>query len=163
MELKSHRYAEFELLHPIGRQRFRNLEGALTVAYLDKVTRTLFKPFETYRHPVRQQWLKDVKKTSKAGAFESAHNFGMAVDFVAYDLDEGVWSWEPTEDWAFLKSEAERHGLLVPISWDRVHVEHPIWQILRSELRAHGSREMDKKTAAQVAAIFTDYGVRDDA
>lgn len=161
MDFKTHRYTEFELLHPIARQRFRNLEAALTAAYFDRVTKTLFKPFETYRHPVRQNWLKDVQKTSKASAFESPHGFGLAVDFVAYDVDEGRWSWDAKEDWRFLKLEAERQGLLVPISWDRVHVEHPLWMVLRAETRAHGSRTVSKKTSAEVADIFTEYGVKD--
>ena len=61
------------------------------------------------------------KGASEAGMFQSAHNFGLACDFVAvidhqtaHDLGDMTgekvlagWSWHADNDWRFLRTRAE--------------------------------------------------------
>lgn len=113
-------------------------------------TKTRFEVFETFRDPMRQRELLR-KGTTKAGVFQSAHAFGLAVDFVpvidiaearviAETLGERVapgWSWWSGHDYAFLKQSAEKFGLAVPISWDPCHVQHPNFEKLRAQFRKY--------------------------
>ena len=97
-----------------------------------------FEPFEGLRLPDRQHYLRTVMKTTKAGPWQSAHQYGLAVDFavVSY-LRRGkqVWSWEAEAPWADLKSLANVYGLSVPIQWDKGHVEHPMFYELKAALQ----------------------------
>lgn len=122
----------YEALHPKARESFRLLSARLEQGYRAGSTNTLFRPFEGFRSNERQDYLYTVEKTTKARAWRSAHNYGLAVDYVAYK--DGVWSWEGPIDWLFLKQAAVGAGLLVPISWDKPHVEHPIWQQVKGSL-----------------------------
>ena len=131
---------DMNILHPKCRAAFTALADDLIASHEAGQTKTLFKVFETFREPYRQDELR-IKGASKARPWESAHNYGLAVDFVPYidgkdavelslmineDVHEG-WNWNASfHDWAFLKSRAEKHGLAVPIRWDQVHVQ-PIW------------------------------------
>lgn len=122
-------------LHPKAYDQFRRLAYALEADHRHGKIRTLFKPFETFRHPARQFDLYNkVPKVTNARQYESAHQFGLAVDFVAMDNDR--WSWLDSHDWDGLKQRAEAVGLLCPIQWDRPHVEHPLWQDYRACLRS---------------------------
>ena len=100
--------------------------------YRTKQIKTLFKPFEGYRSPERQNYLFHVMKTTKARAFQSAHNYGLAVDFVPFV--DGKWSWDNHHDWEALRYLASQRGLLTPIKWDLPHVEHPIWFAVKGNL-----------------------------
>lgn len=114
--------ASLQYLHPIAVRQFQELADDLAKAHEAGATKTLFVPFESYRSPMRQDELYRQKPpVTKARAWYSAHQYGLAVDFVAFD-DE---PWGDDHDWEFLKARAEAHGLTVPIKWDRVHVEHP--------------------------------------
>lgn len=136
-------HRDANLLHPAAREKFGNLLVELHQAYhLNKVT-VYFKMFETYRTPVRQQRLYEQgrsepgKVVTNARAWESAHQYGLAADFVPYlepDIARGRglkpgWNWElATEsDWAYLSSAATRNGLRSPLPWDRPHVEDYMW------------------------------------
>lgn len=116
---------DLKLLHPRCRISFIELARYLENSWSEKRTLTRFKPFETYRSPERQGELRMKGGVTQAGPFESAHQFGLAVDFVPWDGE--VWNWDGRHDWAFLEKAAESYGLTVPISWDKVHVEHPLW------------------------------------
>lgn len=116
-----------ELLAPVAREPFR-----LLAAYLAE--HSGFIPFETYRAPDDQARVKSAGR-SKAGPFESAHQFGLAVDFVTFK--NGEWVWPPTNDpsWRQLAVAAARFGLRTPIGWDRAHVEHPAFDAVRRATR----------------------------
>jgi len=89
------------------------------------------------RSPERQDELF-IKGRTKARPWQSAHQYGLAADFVPYitnqealDLGDMVgekvltgWSWHESHDWPFLRQRAEKHGLSVPIAWDKCHVEY---------------------------------------
>lgn len=118
-------YTDTERLHPKMRDLVSRLLEHLTWAYQSKLTHSDFKLFETVRSPARQNHLFTTG-TTKARGGKSPHQFGLAVDIVA--KTGGRWSWAPGEDWKFLAASANAHGLLVPIAWDRVHVEYPDWK-----------------------------------
>lgn len=122
----------FDLLHPRARTAFEDLARYLDQQHAAGKCQSQFAPFETWRHPMRQIELLE-KGVTKAPPWRSAHNYGMAVDFVPYTLDESgkkVWSWSELNDWAFLKKAAAKFGLSVPLPWDKAHVEHPLFDRL---------------------------------
>lgn len=123
---------QWDRLHPKARGHFEALAAWLDDQYAAGLTPTAFKPFEGYRSPERQNYLFTVEKTTKARAFQSAHQYGLAVDFVPQV--GGKWSWDDNHDWEHLKFGAVQRGLMVPIKWDRAHVEHPIWWAVKSHL-----------------------------
>lgn len=132
---KHTRVAGFEFLNPKTIEAFHALDQALTRAYEAGDTKTLFKPFETFRGPVRQLDLF-ARGTTKARPWKSAHNYGLAVDFVPFvplsaNRTVGVWSWAGDHDYKFLAATAVHCGLRVPIDWDPCHVEHPLWLKIR--------------------------------
>lgn len=117
------------LLHPLAVGRFTALRDAMRDLHERGVMESLFAPFETYRTPLRQrQMLRD--GVSKAGPWQSPHQFGLAVDFVP--KVQGLWSWDEHLPYGILKEQAEACGLCVPISWDKCHVEVPGWRSIRS-------------------------------
>lgn len=117
---------DLTFLHPVAFTQFTNLAMHLSDAYSKGDTRTHFRPFEGYRSPARQAHLMNQHPpVTKAGMWESAHQFGLAVDFVAFDGFQ--WSWNDREDWLFLQRSARTFGLHVPIAWDKAHVQHPAW------------------------------------
>lgn len=157
-DLTTYRGIQWQDLHPIARMPFQDLTETLTKAFTGKATRTWFRPHMGYRGPAVQDALyahgrtKPGAQVTKAQGWESAHQFGLAVDFVPWiggsiprekadgtpiggDEPKGYWLWDDTADWKFLKSRAEMHGLLCPIAWDRPHVEHPAWDVIRRRIR----------------------------
>lgn len=97
-------------------------------------------PFEGFRHPLRQHYLLTRAKSTKAGPWQSAHQYGMAMDFAGRFVDEqgnvlvNSWNWDdvPESAWVELKRRAAIVGLDVPIAWDKGHVEHPRWRAVRA-------------------------------
>lgn len=141
-------HSDVSLLNPKFAAVVVRLHNYLIDSYETRRTRTRFEIFETFRDPMRQAELLK-KGATKAGAFQSAHQLGLAVDFVPF-IDEAEarviakalgervasgWSWWSGHDYEFLKQCAEDHGLAVPLTWDRVHVEHPKWPKLREQMR----------------------------
>lgn len=134
-------YRDTSLLHPKFRRAFEGLAQDLIHCYETGRTKTRFEIFETFRDPMRQSDMLG-KKTTKAGPFQSAHQFGLACDFVpVISPDEAIelgnrigervlpgWSWAASHDYAFLKARAPLFGLAMPIAWDPCHVEHPSWR-----------------------------------
>lgn len=112
-------------LHPAAREQFKQLAAWLESEYRAGRVKVLFRPFETYRSPVRQLELL-ARKTTKAGPWQSAHQYGLAVDFVPYP-----WSWSDGDHWKFLANGAKRFDLTAPIKWDLPHIEHPDFRQIR--------------------------------
>jgi hypothetical protein len=126
---------DMEYLHPRVRTTFKVLARELREAHEARTTQTLFLPFETYRTPERQAQLKaQSKMVTAAGPWSSAHQFGLAVDFVPFV--DGKWSWADGHDYRFLRAAAERLGLKNGFSWgDLVHVEHPVFESVKAAMR----------------------------
>ena len=128
-------------LHPEVRGVFSALTEDLVLAYQANKTEFLIEPFEGLRSPDRQAHLL-TEGTTKVGPWKSAHNYGLAVDYVPRRIVSfnrsghavREWHWPPVEhdDWQVLAELAAQHGLLTPIRWDKPHVEHPYWQQIRN-------------------------------
>jgi hypothetical protein len=116
-------------LHPLARDPFARLHQALMEGHRVGATDVWFEPFEVYRSPEDQE-AAFKRGVSKARAWQSAHQYGLAVDFVPYP-----WHWRPGPHWDYLKGQAERVGLICPIAWDRPHVEHPAFATMKRALR----------------------------
>jgi len=126
-------------LHPKMRGPIiRMRDAALALQFKVRGAHAEFHPFEGFRTPERQNYLLTVEKTTKAGPWESAHQYGLAVDFavIVKKQDGSVgWSWPNDAPWQRLKDIATSVGLDIPISWDRGHVQHPLWNSFKPLLR----------------------------
>lgn len=128
-------------IHPDMRGPISHLAATCrTRLFTHEGTDYMLEPFEGYRLPERQDYLLSVEKTTKVGKWQSAHQYGLAVDFACRAIDQhgraAGWFWPQHEGmWNFLKREASEFGLRVPISWDRGHVEHHIWGRLQIRAR----------------------------
>lgn len=132
---QTQRTAEMSYLHDDARDLFLLLMRDLTKSFEEGIVKKWLRPFETFRHPARQlEALRN--RTSRAGMYQSAHAFGLAVDFVPWE--NGRWLWPPNEDpcWAFLRERATARGLQCRLDWDRAHVEHPMWEDLNACLKS---------------------------
>lgn len=120
------RRSDLGALHPIARDAFERLAAELEAT-------TIFRVFETYRSPEDQQKAL-ARGVSKAKPWQSAHQYGLAVDFVPYGADG--WTWEvPVAMWLQLATRAPRYGLICPIKWDKPHVEHPAFGAVRKAFK----------------------------
>lgn len=119
-------------LHPKVVGAFTRLNEKLIAGYQSGLSHSQFQFFEGYRSGERQDYLF-TKGSTKARKFQSAHNFGLAGDFVAvkYHGDKLTWSWDINEDWQYLAKCADEVGLSAPISWDKPHVQSHIWEQIR--------------------------------
>ncbi|WP_394890509.1 glycosyl hydrolase 108 family protein [Mesorhizobium sp. AaZ16] len=89
-----------------------------------------FEIFEAYRSPKRQEFLFSQGRTApgkivtKASAWGSYHQYGLAADFVL--RINGKWSWETTgtkaKSWERLHEVGRAHGL-EPLSWELPHLQ----------------------------------------
>ena len=141
-------HSNLSLCHPKAVARFTALANDLIRAYEAGETKTLFKVFETYRDPFRQADLI-TKRVTKAGPFQSAHQYGLAVDYVPFiDSDDAArlsdltgerhfvgWNWHSTHDYRFLATRAKHFQLTVPITWDPCHVQHPDFYVPFRDLK----------------------------
>lgn len=118
----TNRISDLASLHPAVQDAFEVLTRQLRAD-------TPFLPFETYRSPEDQEYYL-AKGTSKSPPWRSAHQYGMAVDFVPFI--DGRWTWDVPQDvWLKLSLAAATCGLIRPIKWDLCHVEHPLWGTVR--------------------------------
>jgi len=135
------RHSDVSLLYPEMQGPVRALAEQLVLAYQADKTEFRFEIFETYRSFWRQAQLFR-EGTTKARAWQSAHQFGFAVDYVPRILrgigDNARWQWHWPEvehnDWKVLAELAAEAGLRTPIAWDKPHVEHPFWRDARNSL-----------------------------
>ncbi len=81
--------------------------------------------FEGYRSFERQNYLYNVKKTTKAKGGRSWHNYGLAVDVVFKD-SRGRWSWANKHDWKALGLIGKKLGFTWggDWGWDMAHFEY---------------------------------------
>ena len=123
-------------LHPKFVGVFQILKERLVAGYETGVTKTRFEVFETFRGFERQDYLF-ASGTTKARGGQSAHNFGLAVDFVpvVYNTTQeglvGEWSWSLHHEWDFLKEVATAMGLenqSPSLRWDKPHVQVKHWR-----------------------------------
>ncbi len=116
------------LLHPLMREKVEHVLQQCKSAGLP------FKVFEGYRSPQRQKYLfetrrKDPKtgkryRVTKAKAWRSLHQYGVAADFVLYIDDR--WSWSVKGSlgpmWKELTKIGEKNGL-VSLSFEKPHLQ----------------------------------------
>lgn len=122
-------------LHPRVRDTFISLARSLIAQWEAGLTKTQFRPFEAYRSPIAQRQLYAKRpKVTNADAWQSPHQYGLAVDFVPID-DKGRWSWASEHDWPFLWKLAANYGLRHIGQWDKAHIESPLWDTYRKLLR----------------------------
>lgn len=130
-------------LHPMCRGQFALLQVRLFQAYAAGTIRTRFAMFQGYRSPEEQDRTyaqgrtKPGEKVTNAQAWLSAHQFGLAVDFVPHIPGTG-WSWDEGHDWKGLREMAEQRGLKNSLSWDKPHVWHPAHDVLVRRLQQSG-------------------------
>lgn len=89
-----------------------------------------FRIFEGFRTPERQTWLyaqgrtRPGAKVTKAQAWQSMHQYGLAADLVLFT--SAGWSWDDSGEkrawWTEMQSQARRNGL-APLSFEMPHVE----------------------------------------
>lgn len=130
-------------LHPKMQGPLANLTAACRGRVFESDGKKfILHPFEGFRSAVRQQHLFAGGKVTKARPWQSAHQYGLAVDFAGLRVEmngtvvPASWFWpiSPHPCWMELKRLAIREGLDVPISWDIGHVEHPVFPLLKSLL-----------------------------
>jgi hypothetical protein len=112
------------LCAPCARDQFAALAA-------DLIRSTRFRVFESYRGPVEQE-AAFARGTSKARAYESPHQFGLAIDFVPWTGTEFVWPAAVDGEWEELDRLSAVRGLIRSIKWDRPHVEHRSWARIRT-------------------------------
>lgn len=133
-------------IHPKALGNFQRLEAELLRGVLAGEVDVWFRPFEGYREPAKQLAVYNAG-TSKALPFQSAHQYGLAVDWVPFIVKGGIsrnmnfdrapagrWSWDEAHPWGYLQRAADRCGLLTPIKWDKPHTEHPLWERVKGYL-----------------------------
>lgn len=134
VDARTNRINDMRLVHPDVRADFMLLQHDLERGFRYGEVKRFLRPFETYRHPMRQDYLI-TQGTTRAKAYESAHQFGLAVDFVPWD--NGRFNWPDVSDpcWAYLRQKAHARGFKNDIEWDRAHVEHVRWGRVLEALR----------------------------
>jgi hypothetical protein len=125
-------------LHPVCLQAFRKLTDDLERSHEQSDAQFVFRPFEGLRTPFRQEELfRKRPPVTYVGAWHSAHQYGMAVDFVPFNMRTGRYTWDDAAtDWMILRQAATARGLVNVLDWDRAHVEAPQWPEFLAAVRA---------------------------
>lgn len=116
---------DLKLLHP-------SVRGAVEeILYRTKQEGIPFAVYEGYRSPERQSWLYEQGRSrpgaviTKAPAWHSFHQFGLAVDFALKD-EKGNWSWDTggakMDWWERLHDLGNAYGL-EPITSEMPHLQ----------------------------------------
>jgi peptidoglycan L-alanyl-D-glutamate endopeptidase CwlK len=118
------RDTDMNRLHPEVRARVARVLARLAAAGIP------FRVFEAFRSPQRQHYLweqgrvRPGAKVTNAGAWESLHQYGLAVDMVLFE--NGKWSWDDKgakARWWTRMQEIGREEGLEPISWEAPHLQ----------------------------------------
>lgn len=137
------------ILNPVARPSLQRFTGRLDQAFHARETKTYFRPFETYRSPIAQRRMFTESNATgriitKADAWHSAHQYGLAADFVPYMKDSDgkyQWSWDEKWDWDFLPWLIEREFkdelYMEAPGWDKPHVTHVAWLDWRTVMSAY--------------------------
>lgn len=114
-------------LHPQMRQRVQQALEKMDAEGL------AFRVFEAYRSPERQQWLfaqgrtRPGGKVTNAEAWQSFHQYGLAVDMVHFS--PGGWSWDDSgahaAEWKRMQELVTGAGLRT-LKFERPHAELPV-------------------------------------
>lgn len=116
---------DLNALHPVMRRKVKAVQKKLDAAGIP------MRVFETYRSPHRQAKLYAKGRTdsgsrvTNANAWESYHQYGVAVDFVRFE--NGKWNWNTRTaveraQWDQFHDIARNEGL-EPLSWEKPHVQ----------------------------------------
>lgn len=122
-------------LHPLMRECVNVFEMKLLEEnLLGTATAPGFRLFEGYRSPERQDELfRSPGSVTRARAWQSAHQYGLAVDYVFWTGER--WSWDESHPWEEMRGIAflshPRKFLRAPLRWDLPHLEHTAWDQLR--------------------------------
>jgi hypothetical protein len=148
-------------LHPIVRDRVRKLMFEMAKQALP------FRIFEAYRTPQRQAELyakgriKPGRKVTRADAWQSMHQYGLAVDFVLYHPEPGVegWSWKTTGKCAGYWAEYKRLAIacdLRQLSFELPHVQLPghSWRNCQAGDYPPGADELWRSTMRGMVAAY---------
>lgn len=128
------------LLHPEARARVHNLMAALNSdnipLLLYEGARTPWRQAELY---ARGRTIPGTKKVTRAMAWQSRHNFGLAADFVFYV--GGKWTWdEPSPGMWNRYIELARTVGLETLDFEMPHVQlsYPMARLARGLYPEHG-------------------------
>ncbi|MGL4974391.1 MAG: M15 family metallopeptidase [Bosea sp. (in: a-proteobacteria)] len=126
MSATDQRQTDYAQLHPVMRERVRGLLQQINAEGHP------FALFEAFRTPDRQRFLYEVGRTremgrgiiTKARAWQSFHQYGLAVDLVL--RPKGQWSWDDSGEnqqaWVRLHVLGRAAGLR-PLSFEKPHLE----------------------------------------
>ncbi len=163
MSLKASRQQDLAVLHPVIRESVKRVQEQLDEEKLP------FRVFEAYRTPERQRLLyrqgRDVPGdiVTKARAWDSYHQYGLAVDFVLYI--SGSWSWKSTGQyakmWQRLHVIGRQHGL-EPLSWESPHLQYAKTSIDKLKAGDYPTGG-DEAWAEQIAAAIAGWAGEEDA
>jgi hypothetical protein len=118
------RNVEIELLHPVFREKVKVLIDKLAAENIP------LRLFEGYRFAERQHRLYSQGRTApgarvtKADAWQSYHQYGVACDFVLYI--DGKWSWQTSGKFKKYWSRYQEIGTeigLKALSWEKPHLQ----------------------------------------
>ena len=133
---------ELKTLHPKFARRCSVLYENLAAIHEAGRLKYRFEICEGFRHFSRQTALV-AEGVSKEEAWASAHNFGLAADFVPYlTPEEGKmlgrpsgWYWPKITDeaWKILHEQAPIAGVAHPLRWDGPHIEFLQFEEMRKK------------------------------
>lgn len=120
---------DISLIHPVWSCQLWKLVQAVEAKFASGSLHRHWRIFETYRHPDRQDMLLR-QGTTRAGAWHSPHQYGLAADWASYDQDR--WDWPVTQEaYQELHELGHTFGIRFPISWDPGHCQSPVWDEAR--------------------------------
>jgi D-alanyl-D-alanine carboxypeptidase. len=118
-------------LAPQFRDRFVNWLAAVKVAGVDPLVTCTLRSNEEQDALYAQGRTKPGKVVTNARAGQSAHNYGLALDFVPMVGGKPIWDAKHPH-WAIAGNLAPQHGLEWAGTWTRFrefpHIQVPNWK-----------------------------------
>ncbi|MBL9180983.1 MAG: D-alanyl-D-alanine carboxypeptidase family protein [Verrucomicrobiaceae bacterium] len=118
------RITDTSVLHPVVRQKVAQVLAQLEAEGIP------LRVFESYRTPTRQAHLyaqgrtRSGNKVTNAEAWESYHQYGLAVDLVFFE--NGEWHWGKNQQHSRMYDrmhQIARSAGLEPLSWETPHIQ----------------------------------------